>query len=339
MSEMYDNNQRTSFFKKDDSLEEVLLDLNSLIEEVKIRNYKHETKSPIILIMGCARSGSTLMMQWLASLQLFSYPSNLIARFYKNPYIGIRVQQALLEYDPMNQLGFKDLENPFMSTLGKTMGALSPSEYWYFWREHFNFNEDSSVLNEKQLKEVDGTSFLSKLSTFEYLTGKPLALKGMILNYHIPFLYKLYPKFLFINLTRDSFSNAQSLLLAREKYFSDRNKWYSFKPPEYEVLKDLDPISQVAGQVIYTKCAIVRALTKIPEDNVLTVSYSDFCTNPNGFLEKLLEKYNRLGGSCISDIDATRTWDFISSIDVKISSNEAVSLKDQIAHFESITKL
>ncbi|GAH14530.1 unnamed protein product, partial [marine sediment metagenome] len=28
------------------------------------------------------------MMQWLASTEMFAYPSNLLSRFYGSPYIG-----------------------------------------------------------------------------------------------------------------------------------------------------------------------------------------------------------------------------------------------------------
>ena len=106
MSEMYDNDQRASFFKRNDDLEIALTDLNNLISTVNCEVEFSQPERPIVLLMGCPRAGSTLMLQWLASLGVFSYPSNLIARFYKNPFIGIRAQQSLLELDPLNQLGF-----------------------------------------------------------------------------------------------------------------------------------------------------------------------------------------------------------------------------------------
>lgn len=289
---MEDNKYSVPYFKKNINLEDALTDLNTHIEKIVIDNKTNlnTVDKPIFMIMGAPRSGSTLMLQWLSSLGLFSYPSNLIARFYKNPYIGIRAQQALLEYDPLNQLGFNNTTVDFTSQLGKTMGALNPSEFWYFWRNHFKLNGFSEVLNLND----DFSLFLNQLKSFEYLTGKPLALKGMLLFNDIPLLHKISNKIIFINLKRDTFFNAQSLLFAREKYFNDTNKWYSFKPKEYELIKHKDPISQVAGQVVFIKNAIEKGLKEIPKSNKLEVDYEDFCLNPIKILNVLKDKCKEL---------------------------------------------
>jgi len=329
---MYDNSKRTPFFKKDESLETALSDLNNLIDGVDCPINTIETQSPIILIMGCARSGSTLLLQWLASSGLFSYPSNLIARFYKNPYIGIRTQQSLLEFDPLNQLGFKEPKLDFSSSLGKTNGALGPSEYWYYWRTFFNFKNDAQILSPEQLEMVDGKNFIKKLLAFEQLTNKPLALKGMLLNWHIPYLFNLNKKFLFVNVNRDPFLNAQSLLMARENFFGDRSKWYSFKPAEYKSLKDKDPLTQVAGQVLYTRKAISEGFSQIPEDNIINIEYTDFCLNPKGFLDTLVHKFNKLGGRIESEnFNQNLLKPFDERKDIKISDSEANFLRKELS--------
>lgn len=331
MDEMYDNSKRTSFFKKDANLETALSDLNELIESVECHIDTNEASSPIILIMGCARSGSTLLLQWLASSGLFSYPSNLIARFYKNPYLGIRTQQALLEFDPLNQLGFKETKLDFSSSLGKTNGALGPSEYWYYWRTFFKFENDTQLLTQDQLNKVDGNIFIKKLLAFEQLTNKPLALKGMLLNWHIPYLYSLNQKFIFINVNRDPFLNAQSLLLAREKFFGDRNKWYSFKPEEYNTLKDENPLTQVAGQVLFTRKAISKGLSQIPQKNVLNIEYADFCSNPKEFLDVMAVKFNELGGKIApSNVDQDILMPFDERKDIKLSDSEVKFLREEL---------
>ncbi|QQX76800.1 MULTISPECIES: sulfotransferase [Aequorivita] len=331
MDEMYDNSKRTSFFKKDVSLETALSDLNELIDGIECPIDTNESQSPIILIMGCPRSGSTLLLQWLAASGLFSYPSNLIARFYKNPYLGIRTQQALLEFDPLNQLGFKETKLDFSSSLGKTYGALGPSEYWYYWRTFFKFENDSQILSQNQLAKVDGKKFIDQLLAFEQLTNKPLALKGMLLNWHIPYLYSLNQKFIFINVNRDPLLNAQSLLMAREKFFGDRNKWYSFKPSEYKELKDESPITQVVGQVIYTRKAVSEGLSQIPMENIINIEYTDFCSNPKKFLDALVYKFNKLGGNIESkNVDQDLLKPFDERKDIKLSDSEVKFLREEL---------
>ncbi|MBC3757750.1 sulfotransferase [Hyunsoonleella sp. SJ7] len=337
MADMYQNKDRTPYFKKDDSLEEALLDLNRLIGGIQPKNNYFSDKRPIILIIGCPRSGSTVMLQWLASLGLFSYPSNLIARFYKNPYIGIRVQQSILEFDPLNQMGFHQTEINFKSSLGKTMGALSPSEFWYYWYEYFKFGENTQKLSKSQLKKVDGERFLKELYAFEYLTGKPLVMKGMLLNWNIPYLYQLNSNFLFINLTREPTLNAQSLLLAREKFFNNRNKWYSFKPQEYSTLKHEDPITQVAGQVVYTQNAVDVGLSELPKKNVLHVQYEDFCSNPAVFLHNLIRKYNDLSGEGKLNCDTVSFTEnrFVANTEIRLSNADMHQLEKKIEFFRN----
>ena len=297
--DMYDNSKRAKAFKRSSNLEEVLFELNGLIEPLaqeKLSLPEH----PIVLIMGVARSGSTLLMQYLANCGLFSYPSNLIARFFKNPYLGIRIQQALIEYDVNNELGLSNSHHiiDFRSNLGKTKGALSPSEFWYFWRDYFKFDSNGK-LTEAALSKVDHERFLKNLSAFYLLFGKPLVMKGMMLNWNIPYLYDINNKFIFVNIKRDILNNAHSLYEARIKYFNDPSRWYSFKPEEYEKLLGLTPVEQVVGQVLYTQRAVELGLSQVPETNKIEITYEEFCNNPYSILEMLKSRFNDLGSNLI----------------------------------------
>jgi hypothetical protein len=298
--EMYENENRTVFFKKNQMLEHALNDMNNLIEPLAKTKLSLPQK-PIVLILGNARSGSTLMLQYLSSLNIFSYPSNLIARFYKNPYLGIRIQQSLLEFDASNQLEFENNSEKFKSNLGKTSGALAPSEYWYFWREYFKFGEINK-LNPEELLKVDSEGFLKKLSALENLTGQPLVMKGMMVNWNIPYLYSIYPKFIFVNLKRDKISNAQSLLKARKIFFNDAEKWYSFKPEEYKELSKKSVVDQVVGQVYYTQEAIDEGLETIPKTNIIDISYEEFCENPSELVNSIKLKFNDLNDDILVPI-------------------------------------
>lgn len=315
---MYNNSNRRDYYKKDNHLENVLKELNDTLEQIPSTT-PEDFKPPIILVMGVARSGSTLLMQLLAESGLFSFPSNLIARFYKNPYLGIQIQQSLIDFDPLNQMDFNLSKSRFNSKLGKTMGALSPSEYWYFWREYFKFGELQQI-NERELVKVDGSSFVKKLLAFQYLTGKPLALKGMIMNWHIPYLNSIYPNFIFVNIKRDRFFNAQSILHARREFFGSIDKWYSFKPKEYELLKERTPIEQVAGQVVYTQQAIKKGLSEIELKNKLEVTYEEVCNAPKRVVQMLLDK--------IKDFDnnVNKPLEYINP---KFEVNQKVSLSEE----------
>ncbi len=290
--------ERQPEFKRNEKLEELLREINSILEvaEAKIVKLFHMPRYPLILIVGCARSGSTLMMQWLAKTGKFAYPSNLLSRFYGAPYIGAKIQKLLTdpEYDFNSEiLDFGD-EISFNSNLGKTRGALEPHEFWYFWRR-FIPNTDPEVLDDKALVKVKTKQFVAELAAIEAVFDKPVAMKGHILQFNIPFLSNILKKVLFVFIKRNPFYNIQSLLEARVTYFGDRRPWYSVKPKEYDTLKDLDPFSQVAGQVYFTNKAVQQGLKQIDASRWLQLNYEDFCESPSKVFSQILEKLKNQG--------------------------------------------
>ena len=182
----------------------------------------HSTpRLPVVLIMGCGRSGSTLLYQWMCQTGLFWFPSNFISRFYAAPVLGYQIQQMLLDPDLSfgeELSGFTD--SNFESALGKTRGWQAPSEFWYFWRRFFDFSEISG--GRPQGESLEPTSvFVSELAALQAASGLPIAMKGMIGNWMLRDLDQLLPNVLFIHLTRDTLFNAQSLLLSRQLHSGD----------------------------------------------------------------------------------------------------------------------
>jgi hypothetical protein len=112
----------------------------------------------------------------------------------------------------------------------------------------------------------------------------------MILNYNIPFLDAIFKKALFVQIRRDPVTNVASILDARRRQMGSENEWYSFKIAEYPQLKDLDPITQSAGQLHYINKAVTQGMTMVDESRKLVVKYEDFCQNPKQIFGLFLEK-------------------------------------------------
>lgn len=253
-------------------------------------NQKFTSAHPVVFIMGCARSGTTLFSQLLATATDWCYPSNLISRFYYAPYVGSLIQKMLFELDSKGELlGEYKHDIGLSSQLGKTKDALSPHEFWYYWRRFFNFGETQEISEEK-LKEVDSGGFINGLKAIQSVFDAPLFLKGMILNWHIPFLAELFPDAYFVHIVRDARFNAQSLLRAREKFFGDIKEWYSFKPPEYYDLVNLSPEEQVVYQVHYTNLAIKRGISSLAQERVATIEYEMLCKKPKVYLTEVIRQ-------------------------------------------------
>lgn len=188
----------------------------------------------------------------------------------------------------------------FRSVLGKTIAPLSPNEFWYYWRRFFKFGEIQK-LYDSELSEVDARAFVSGLRGIQTVFDKPIFLKGMIANWHIPYLAENVPNSYFIIVKRDLLFNAQSLYLARSEYFEDVEKWYSFKPEEYPMLKERAPLDQVVAQVKFTNDAIDRGIRSVSDDKVITVQYEEFCRSQSQFVEEL----NRKCSLRVSDMNMT----------------------------------
>lgn len=285
--------KRTKEYKKDENLESLLKEINGFLNPVEdkiLENFK-KLEYPVILIMGCARSGTTLLLQWLAELGHFAYPTNILSRFYEAPYIGAKIQLMLTKYDYNNEIFDFNEKVPFKSNLGKTKGALAPNEFWYFWRRFFKFDEVHK-LEDNELEKINTEKFRSELAALESVFGKPLAMKAMIVNWHIPFIADILDNVLFIHIKRKPFYNMQSLLQSREKFYGDKNEWYSFKPPEYDSLKDLSAYEQVAGQLYYTNQEIEESLQEISENKYMSIKYEEFCNSPKDIFNMIVEKFS-----------------------------------------------
>jgi hypothetical protein len=286
--------ERQETFKRNEKLELLLKEINSVLEsaEKKLLQNFLAPKYPTILIIGAPRSGTTLILQWLARTGYCAYPSNLLSRFYGAPCIGAKIQQLLTapEYNFRDEILDFTGELSFESDLGKTKGALAPNEFWYFWRR-FIPNTEPQYLDEAALKLINSKKFLAELAAIEAVFDKPFAMKGMILQFNIEFLNNIFDKVLFLFIRRHPFYNIQSLLKARVSFYGDMKKWYSVKPVEYEALKELSPYEQVAGQVYFTNRAIENGLKRIDPKRYLQLGYEEFCINTKGAFDSIVYKF------------------------------------------------
>lgn len=290
-----DNYLRTDTHKRIKEFEDLLEKINCLFKEPEIREISQLTqpKLPAVFIVGNPRSGTTLLYQWLAATGLFAYPSNIMSRFYNAPYIGGLLHKIFVDYDKQGEL-FGNRQFDFTSQLGKTKGAHSPHEFWYFWRRFFHFGKIQQ-LSKGELANVNHKLFLRELAAIESCFEKPLLLKALIMNWNIDYLNGLLPKSLFLFTQRNAIHNMASLYKARKMFFNDASKWYSFKPPEYEKLRAKNVYMQLAGQVYFTNEHIEKTLRSIKSGRSIIISYEKFCEAPEQQYNLILSQLRLLG--------------------------------------------
>ncbi|MEO3416620.1 sulfotransferase [Roseovarius sp. CAU 1744] len=280
--------KRTATFQRNHNLEALLGRLNHAISEARLPA-SEAPALPTLFILGTPRSGTTYCMQWLAASGAFSYPSNLIARFWQAPAIGAMCQEMLAnpEYDfrgEFSDIGFHDPQQ--RSDLGKTTGLLSPNEFWYFWRSSFPGDGDIGI-DLTRAEDMQFQLFAEKLAAFAEVRGKPVATKGMIVNHQLAKFASAIPNALFLHLDRDPVASAWSMLRAREKMHGDRQIWYSFRTPNYEALRHLPPAQQVMGQIDKIRRDLIAQLSELPQDRWVSLDYAQLCTEPDAAFDTI----------------------------------------------------
>ncbi len=104
---------------------------------------------PLIYVVSLPRSGGTLMGQLLCAQLDVGYISNLAARFWLRPSVGIALSSAVLGDDYRNRISFR-------SKSGRTPAVEDPNEFGYFWTHWLNLNKKKNhKLTGQQREKLD----------------------------------------------------------------------------------------------------------------------------------------------------------------------------------------
>lgn len=254
---------RTTEFMRNERYETLLQDLNARLERVWLPG--DTPQLPVVLIQGVPRSGTTVLYQLLSRTGGFTYPTNLVARFYRNPGLGWMIQGLVEPF-----LSHQDL--PLQSRAGLTEGWWQPHEFGYFWRHHLGIHDHHEP------DAPDLAELVVRLAQLEHAGGRPLLLKNGILSYSTPVLEAALPTLKVIRLTRDPVEVADSILRMRERYTGDAANWWSVRPADISSVEHASPEAQVAFQVRHCR----DALDVI--EPIVDVDYAGLCADPRGTL-------------------------------------------------------
>ncbi len=259
--------------------------LQEINQSLAIVEHKHiqqfdSPKLPVIFVVGAPRSGTTVLTQLLLSAFQIGYVNNIIAKFWKAPYMGCVLAKSLKQNQQKLNIGTK-------SNYGFTNEYEGPHEFGYFWQRWFRYDDSHQIEGDK-IGEEEVKILQQEVAAMESVFEAPMLFKNpAALSLNIDFLSKVFPTSIFIYIHRERFFNAQSLLLGREKYGNSRSDWFSVKPIEYAWLKDKSVEEQIAGQTYYTQKRIEDCLRGLPEKRQLTIAYESFCEQPLQYLQKV----------------------------------------------------
>lgn len=272
--------------EKDPYIEKVLGLINSSLagpEEFLINDEFEEPQLPIFFVIGAQRSGTTVLTQSLATLYSLSYPSNLIARFWRAPYLGAIISKSL------------NLNNEsigFDSKFGATLGVKGPHEFSYFWRHWFP--ESAALAKAWNMPPSHEKQFKKHLAAWQSVNEQPLLFKNLLeVVPNIVNLSKMFPPAIFLNIVREDLFVVQSTYECRKKYNGDYNSWFGIRPKNYKQIMEIeDPLIQCTEQVFHVKKDISDALSTLPDERYLTLKYEDFVSDTESVIDLLNSKFN-----------------------------------------------
>ncbi len=274
------NLKRKGSYRKDAREEEFFLRMNRTLRELEEAQYRdYPIEHPFIFVIGAPRSGTTLVSQLIAACLDVGYINNLAARFWLAPLHGIRLSKAVLG---------REKRISFSSDYARTEDIRDIHEFGYFWRDLLRKEtlEDITQLKERS-RQIDWPRVRRILAAIQHEFGKPMVFKNIFGSYHLKEMSDLLEKVIYVYIERDPLDSAISILEARRKHYRDLNTWWSYTPPEYDLLKDKAYWEQIAGQIYFLKRFYDRQIAEHQLGNVLRVHYRDLCQQPAQVLAEL----------------------------------------------------
>lgn len=278
-------------FQKSDFLENYLSNLNKYLQKFKNNLTIKNKNYPIIYVVGLPRSGTTLLSQLLSRYLSVGYINNLIARFWMNPEVGIRISETVIKRSERSKIKFKSIQ-------GVSEEPWGPHEFGYFWSHWLKLDDFTShKLSNRHLLKVDKKGLKKQLKTIINVFQSPVVFKNIICGLQASFLSSIHPNSLFILIERDTKSVASSILKCRKQRFGNERIWWSVKPSSYsKIIKIESPIKQIKCQILDTSNDLNHELEK-PNVNCIRIKYEDLCSNPFKKLQMIRDKVSTLGYS------------------------------------------
>ncbi len=317
-----------SSLDKDQLDERRLAELNDLLEPVE-RELERDCiapEFPPILILGPPRGGTTLLSQAIATLGIFGVASNFVAKFWRAPALGMRIERAL---------GFRsgDPVSNFRSVRGRTESRAEPSEFGYFWYRFFDLGQATHVLGTAERTTFDAAGLRKAVAAIEREAGRRMMFKNNTwFSSNADLVADVFPGAILIVCERDPFYVAQSLLEQRIALYGDIEEWWSVRPADFAAIGGLPSLARIAAQAVGTIRDMELSLAKVDPSRILRIGYGALTRDPRKQVARVLEA---LGLPTTSNAGALeRLPDHFDSTDrIRIAADQAAELKAHVLSF------
>ena len=281
-----ENQIRLDGYKKDSSEEDFLKHLNQTLTSFDPKSIGKDQKYPWIFVTGLPRSGTTLLMQLLASSFEFCYIDNFMARLWDAPVTAARLSKILSNQQPFL--------SDFSSDYGKSQLLNDVHEWSYFWIKHLKYSRTAEFNRKQAQKEIDWSNIGLILNAISNVFERPFLNKALHPAKYVDSFLSLNSNTLFIHIERDFLDNCQSIYEARIKYYGNPDTWWSIIPDNYAQIEDLPYYEQIPLQLRSLSKEMKADLATFAKDRSLYINYRDLCEKPKEILSSVADKVNAI---------------------------------------------
>ncbi len=240
--------------------------------EEKLRDcHVYDNAPPFYFVIGAPRSGTTLLTQLLAYCFDFGYITNLAARFWLNPVLGIKFSKEVLG---------GDVTPSFDSKYANTRNVSDIHEFGRFWMSHLGLSSAQDV--DWMVPDKENASLtLRALRAIQSEFNKPIVMKGIYPAYVYEWMNDNFD-IRWINIWRDPLETCLSILEARRKKERSKNKWFGWHIPDvdrWRIVSD-NPYREIINQVDYFQevygdmADVTISLESLCKDTEFVLSYA-----------------------------------------------------------------
>ena len=235
-----------------------------------------------IIIVGCPRSGTTLLYEVITSCFRTAYPSNVASMFYRAPVLASAVAGAFVkEHNPR-----------FESNLGYVNGLLAPSEAGALMKHWFTGTNPLAQRDPELVRRI--------AASLANVMGGPLVLKNLYLDSAFDLVFATFPECVILRMTRDERFTAQSILTARRREVGDHADWWGPRPKGFESVVGQSLPRQIAWQINQIEHSLDRLSSQEPvSERLLTCDYGELCSAPRSLMQRLSSFYRDVTGASL----------------------------------------
>ncbi len=241
------------------------------------------TDKPQLFILGLPRSGTTLVYQYIVHRLNVAYFTNGVGRYPYSPFCITAWQKWR----------YGHYQSSFQNRFGKTDAPLEPREAGGFWGRFFDME---AYIRYDDIPPATQQSLQKSIAAIQHLYGNTAFVNKNVKHMlRLDALAHIFPRSLFLVVERNLAEVGLSVLHARCTLLQNPHDWWSVRPPDYEQIKTLPVVEQIAHQLLSLQQKMTADLAQIDTSRIIYIPYATFCQEPEYLINQIYQPLDSPG--------------------------------------------